>query len=376
VSFGGEVTGTFGSKERGYFNYTDYRDSLLRLFTAQVAGAVRLNDRLEALGEFRLQNTDATASGLYARFRPWPEGSLAIQAGRIPPVFGRFSRRGYGRGNPLIGVPLAYQYLTTLRPTEIPVGADALLTVRGRGWFVVYPQYVGVAPRYDYAPGLPLVSAVRWDTGVQVHIDGRRMDAAFAITNGSLSNTRVDDDNGGKQLAGRVTWQPTPIVDLGLSLSRGAFLARSATDALPLDAPRNDFVQSAVGVDAEVSAGHWVVRGETIVSRWTLPAIGSPALTDPLRSIGMTLESRYRFTPRLQAAIRGERLLFSEITGNLFDGQPTPWDAPVGRLEVGTGYSFSRRLLTKVAWQYNWRQGVQRPRPREGFLAAQVSAWF
>src|SRR5438445_5776950 len=42
-----------------------------------------------------------------------------VQIGRIPPTFGAFARRTYANDNPLIGYPLAYQYLTSLR-------ADAL----------------------------------------------------------------------------------------------------------------------------------------------------------------------------------------------------------------------------------------------------------
>jgi hypothetical protein len=378
ASFGGEVTGTFSGKESGYFNYTDYENSLLRLFTATLDGALRVGDRTEILGEFRVQNRDATASGLYVRYRPWRNGPLAIQAGRIPPVFGRFSRRGYGQANPLIGVPLAYQYLTTLRATEVPWDSDALLAMRGRGWLVGYPRFVSSNGHLTLGPGLPLVSSMRWDTGVQAHADLETVTATVALTNGSLSNPRLDDDNGGKQVAARVTWQPKPPVNVGVSFSRGAFLADGVTNALPPTTEHRDYVQTAAGIDAEVSAGYWVVRGEAIFSQWRLPELGVPVIARPLGSTALTVEGRYRLTPAFHVAARTDRLLFSEITGQSLGQTPTPWDAPISRVEIAAGYSITRNWLGKVAWQYNWRDGVPgpRPRPREAFLAVQVSAWF
>jgi hypothetical protein len=378
VSLGGEFTGTFGSPDDGFFNFTDYEHSVTRLATASLAGALRFTPRLEILGELRLQNRDASASGLYVRVRPRAASRFAIQAGRIPPVFGRFSRRGYGGDNPLVGIPLAYQYLTTLRATEVPVGADALLDVRGRGWLVAYPSYINAGGIYgSHADaGLPLATATRWDTGVQAQFERTGLRAGIALTSGSLSNPRLGDDNDGKQLSGRVTWQPVPAIDLGLSLSRGAFLARGVTERLPAGMGTDDYVQTAWGADTEVSAGYWVIRGEVIVSAWRLPAIGTTPITEPLRSAAFTVESRYRLTPRLHVAARGEHLSFSELLGSAAHGEPIPWDAPVTRVETGVGYALHRHALLKLAWQYNWRDGVTRPQPREGFLAVQVSAWF
>lgn len=378
VSFGGEVTGTYSAEDDGWFNFTDYNTSLTRLATAALNGAVHLNDHVEILGEFRVRNRNATASGLYVRVRPWTGSRFALQAGRIPPVFGRFSRRGYGGDNPLIGTPLSYQYLTTLRSTEVPYGVDSLLEVRGRGWLVNYPSYVNAWDDYERHPGagLPLVSATRWDTGIQAHYERSGVGASVAVTTGSLSNPRVDDDNDGRQVAARGTWQPVPLLQVGGSFARGAFLSRDVVSHLPERLRSREYTQQAWGVDAEVSAGYWAVRGEAIVSRWRLPALGTVPIDDPVRATALTLEARYRLTPRLHVAARGERLLFSDLTGSLRSRATMPWDAPVSRVEIGTGYALHRQVLAKIAWQYNWRDGITRPLPREGFLAVQVAAWF
>ena len=48
---------------------------------------------------------------------------------------------------------------------------------------------------------MPLVSALRWDTGVQFHAGSQRADATVAVTTGTLSDPRVTDNNAGKQVA-------------------------------------------------------------------------------------------------------------------------------------------------------------------------------
>jgi hypothetical protein len=373
VSFGGEVTATLSEKDDGFFNYTDYETSVTRLVSGSISGALQLTDRFALLGELRVQNHDATARGLYLRVRPFLGVPLAVQAGRIPPVFGRFSRRGYGQDNPLIGIPLAYQYLTTLRTTEIPPNTSSLLSVRGRGWLVAYPGgFTGTAPR-ELTTGIPVVSSMRWDTGVQAHAEAHGLAVTAAVTNGSLSNPRVDDDNHGKQVAGRVTWSVRPWLDLGTSVARGAYIDHRVTDALPAGIASHG-TQTAGAADAEISADYWVVRGEVIVSRWRVPALESPWISDALRSVASTLEARYKVSPQLYLAARAETLRFSRLSGATIT--PLSWDAAVTRAEVGAGYAVTRHVLAKGTFQYNWRDTVTRPQPREAFVSVQVSAWF
>jgi hypothetical protein len=98
-----------------------------------VNATVRANRFLSVLAEVRSENGESPHPyGVYVRLRPWPKRAFDIQAGRIPPTFGAFARRTYANDNILIGYPLAYQYLTSLRPTRLPANADELLQMRGR----------------------------------------------------------------------------------------------------------------------------------------------------------------------------------------------------------------------------------------------------
>ena len=369
VTVSGDVSATFGSQDPGFFNYTDYEHSALRLVRIDVAAAAKAGPHFSLLGEVRSENIDTLqAYALFARIRPWTGRDFDIQVGRIPPTFGAFGRRAYANDNPLIGYPLAYQYLTSLRPDALPANADELLQKRSLGWLVRYS--VG-APSVDR--GVPLVSAFRWDSGVQVHAGAGIFSAAAAVTAGTVSNPLFSDDNGGRQFAGRLEARPIAGLIAGTSFARGRFVSDAAVrSALGEAAPSDDFRQTAWGADAEYSHGYYLVRFETIVSAWRIPAIRAPAIDEPLRAVSTSLEGRYKIVPGLYAAARVEHLGFSDLVGST---STLPWDAPVNRVEVGTGYSIQRNLLLKISYQHNTRDGGVLQRV-ENLGAGQLVFWF
>ncbi len=111
VIIGAEVTAVVATEDPGFFNYTDYEYSALRNFRIGITAAVRASQRVQFLGEVRMDHGDLIRPfAFYARIRPWPERRFDIQVGRIPPTFGAFGRGTYGTSNMLIGTPLAYQY--------------------------------------------------------------------------------------------------------------------------------------------------------------------------------------------------------------------------------------------------------------------------
>ena len=134
LTVGGSLSATMGSDDPGFFNYTDYEDSTLRMLRLDLTASLRAGSHVSLLGEVRSQNAGAPeAYALYLRIRPWTKRRFDLQIGRVPPTFGAFPRRSYEAENPLIGDPLAYQYLTSLRPDAVPASADELLQMRGRG---------------------------------------------------------------------------------------------------------------------------------------------------------------------------------------------------------------------------------------------------
>ena len=372
VTASGEITATFGGRDdTAFFNYTDYEHNALRMFRISLTGMWQPASRVAFLGELRSEDVQRVIPyALYVRVRPFAGRAFFIQAGRIPPVFGAFGRRTYGAGaNPLIGYPLAYQYLTTLRSDAIPATADDLLAMRGRGWRTEFP--VGDPTE---APGVPLMSAYRWDTGVEAHAASRWLDGSVAVTTGTLAKPLVRNDNAGWQASWRLAWKPIVGLAVGASASHGEFLARTVTDLAAVPSTTS-YSQRALGVDAEYSRDHWIVRGELIESRWRVPALAAPYITNPLKATAGFVEGRYRIGARYFAAARADRLTFSRITGErLFGGVPTPWDAPVSRIEVGGGVYVRRNLTARAVVQRNWREGG-RVRERT-FVSGQLAFWF
>jgi hypothetical protein len=366
VVIGGEAAASIAPDDTGFFNYSDYEHSTLREFRIGLTASVRANDHLSVLGELRTENFNHLKPfAFYARFRPWRNRRFDVQFGRIPPTFGAFTRNAYGQHNPLIGYPLAYQYLTSLRPDSAPATADELLRMRGRGWLSSF-SLGNLTP----SRGLPLVTAFSWDTGVQVSTGWRIIDVTAAVTNGSASNPRVDDDNEGKQIATRVTVRPTVGLVLGTSYARGQFGDRLLVDSLPAAADRR-FIQRAFGADAEYSRDHWMTRVDAVMSEWRIPAVRTPFVPDALRAVSLRAEGRYTFLPGMYGAARVEYLGFNRIAGT---ARIAEWDAPVTRVEVGGGYYLQRNLVARLSVQFNRRDGgLVR---RSTLPAVQLLYWF
>ena len=376
LTIGGDVSATVScaraeggtsrcTEDTGFFNYTDYYHSTVRMLRVDVTAALTVTEHVSILGEVRSEDAGwPRPYALYLRIRPWVRHRFDIQAGRIPPTFGAFARRTYAADNLLIGYPLAYQYLTSLRPDALPANADELLRMRGRGWLSSFSIGESAADR-----GVPLISAFRWDTGVQVHAGNDIVEGAAAVTAGTLANPLVSDDNGGKQFAGRVAVRPVPGLAIGGSLARGPFPTRAALRSAGAD--HGTFTQSAWGSDVEYSRGYYLIRAEVVVSKWRLPIVRSPDLSLPLGATGASVEGRYKIRPGLYAAARADHLGFSEITGT---SRSDDWDAPVTRVELGGGYAVQRNLQLKVSFQRNRRAGGRVTKLNVG--AAQLVFWF
>jgi hypothetical protein len=284
---------------------------------------------------------------LYLRVRPWRRRAVDVQAGLVPPVFGGFPRHGYGNDPALIGYPLAYQYATLVRPDAAPVSVENLQRWRGRGGWVLYPTGTR---SYDH--GLPLVSGVRWDAGVQAQVVAASWELSAAVTQGTLGHPLVSDDNASKQVSGRVAWRPLFGLTLGASAARGGYVSRTLLEAVPAAGGR-DFRQRAAGADVEYARGHWIFRGEGVWSGWDALSVSPALLGRNLAARAVSVEGRYRPWPGVTVAARLEHLDFGDLPGG-----STSWDAPVSRAEVGAGYALRRNLSVKVAYQYNRRDAT------------------
>jgi hypothetical protein len=370
----GEALVTLAPGDDAGFNTTDYDRNALRLVRLGLVSAFRATDRLSLLMELRGEGDSGSGRwgarpyAAYLSVRPTAGPALELQIGRIASAFGGFTRRSYGADNPLIGYPLAYQYLTSLRQDTVPASADHLLAARGSG---AYGDYDGAGP-WVTALGVPIASAFRYDTGVLARVrrlEGR-LEALGSLTMGSLSHPG-SDGNGGPQFAGRVAWRPVPALGVGASVARGDFLSDRAASWTSGTPGGQTYGQQAYGADLEYSRDYWLVRSEVVTSRWEVPPGLAPTLPPDLRASSWLVEGRYTVAPGAYVAARVDTLWFSEIRGSY---ARAPWDANVWRTEVGVGYALARHLRLKVAVQHSRRDGWGAPRQTLG--AVQALAWF
>jgi hypothetical protein len=306
-------------------------------------------------------------AALYVRVRPWSERNIDLQAGRVPTVFGLFGRSGYSSDSPLIGRPLAYAYLVSLRRDAVPATVADLLRMRGRGWLSGFPRGNPTPDR-----GLPIVNTDTWDTGVQVRVGRGPVEWAGAVTAGSLGSPRLRDDNGGRSWSSRATVRIRPGIVFGGSASRGAYLSRTLADVVGASEDVDRFEQQAFGLDAELAGGPWLARAEVLVSRWDLPAFTDGAGPRTLSARAGWGEIRLRAMPGLDVALRAEHLGFGDVAGA---AGMEPWEAPITRFETGLAYAPIRNVRLKLGAQRNRRPLGGRVR-HDTLLAAQASVWF
>lgn len=391
VIVSGDFSFTFGNRDEGYFNAIDYYHDALNVMRMSLSIECRIvGDRVVVLGQVldQLALRDAGIAepespwepfdtnrhivrpyALFVRVRPWLDKPVTIQAGRVPPVFGAYVRSDYGASQPLISLPLAYHYPTTMRPDAIPRSAIGVSLWRGNGWRGRYGVGSGA-----WGQGTPLINALRWDTGVQVQVGEQAVSVSGAVTQGSLGNPRFDDNNGGKQISGRVAVRPAAGFVAGVSGARGEFFDNNLVAALPESARGRTYAQRAFGADAEYSRGYWLIKTETVISWWDMPRVNEPFVDSPLRAWGTFVEGRVKLSPRWYVAARADHLGFSTIDPGPDNGGVQAWDGPVTRVEVGGGYSVLRNVRVKAAYQYDWRDaGFLRKR---GAFATQIVYWF
>ena len=217
------------------------------------------------------------------------------------------------------------------------------------------------------------MNAERWDTGVEARVGVRPLSFAVAVTQGTLSHPELEDDNGGKQVSARLAWTPVPAFVAGVSGASGDFVADAARAALPGGDGPGQYRQQALGFDLEWSAGHLILRGEAIFSRWRL-AGGRRRPASRTRSTRSARSSRDATScaPGVYVASRVERLTMAEIAS---ERRSAGLGRPGHAARAGRRLDAPRRhVLLKASWQHNWRDGG---RVRENDLvAAQVLLWY
>jgi hypothetical protein len=310
------------------FNAGDYGQDTMRLVEVGLDSSIALHQAAFVTADFRAAGGIGRSdwyfrpSALLLGVRPLAGRRVTVSAGLLQTPFGR-TARGYGRENVLVGLPLAYQYRSSLPARQ--AGAPPYPTTPR-------PYAADVEPAYGAeGSALPVVDTRGWNAGIRLDAGGDRARVETAVTRGSLSNPLSRGESPGWQASGRGVAQPVLGLVLGVSAARGRY-ARA-----PGSGP--GLTETVLGADAEFSRDYWLVRGEVIHSRrdaW------SDAARYPVEVTGLEAEARYRVAPGLYLAGRVARLWLGG-------------GADVSRLEGGLGWAPSRPALVKLSYQYNRR---------------------
>jgi hypothetical protein len=215
---------------------------------------------------------------------------LNARLGLAPSPVGAFGLRStYFNANPLIGVPLSWQYRTNLSSSGTATAASLTGAADAPG------------------PGMPLLYDSCWNIQWELLGELGIFEYSIALSPGSLSSPIRSADVDGQTFMARLGAILVPGVRLGLSAAEGPYLSPGAWEAPLIDE------------DLEVGGGF--------------------------------VEVRYDLAPAWYLAGRLGGMGFTEIDAGPANGGLAPWDQGVSRTELGLGYRLTRESLIKGDWQ-------------------------
>jgi hypothetical protein len=276
-----------------------------------------------------------------------------LRAGILPLVVSGWQERAYPSRQPLINQPLFAQYLLPIRSDSVPKDVDELLTRRALsgGPFSMGPTTGGA--------WLTLAYEHCWDTGIEAfgQVGGLRYRAA--VMNGSPGSaaTKSREQQTGHSLEGRLTYQISEALRLGVSGSQGPYLRETINPYLPAGRSFEDFNQTLLGADARFRHRFFELHGE-----WMTSSFESPFIPESLKTTGYYGELAVIPRQGLQLAARFSGLHFGEVRDSV--GRLRPWYDDMTRLEAGGVHRWLddhialKAVYQETRWEY--RTGPER----------------
>ena len=343
---------------KDHINTTMFGNSNFHALRVRVFLEKKVSDNFEVFTQLLSDNARSPRIvGAYVRYksgRSW----LNAEAGMIRNPVGTWGPRTYSDKNPLIGVPLGYNYHTAITESPLQLNATELFANRSQG---------NVPKTSGFVSGLPFVYDACWNTGVLLFGGNGKMDYMAAALSGSLTLPATERRRGLPQFSSRFGYSPFLGFKLGTSFAYGPFLNLDHRPKLPAGADLNKFYQRLIGWDFNFERGKLITFAEAMVNRWT-----HPYLTEPLDAYTWYVEGTYKFATQFFFAARYDRMEFSKITDP--SGGESVWDFPLYRLEAGLGYRLDKNVTFKLVGQLTRYPG--QPQFNDGIFATQISTSF
>ena len=271
----------------------------------------------------------------YARFQNLSGPKLNLQLGLIPATIGSFAPRTYSDKNPLVGVPLLYNFHTAINPRSLGSSGtlaelSAAKDARSRG-------------------GLPVIYDACWNTGIEIYGSAGNLDYSFGILSGSVSKPTVDQTKEIPQFTSRFVYNFGPGFKFGASVYYGPYLFEEIFgegDILENTQFRSsDFINAGIGYELYYAKRYLEIFSEAFYSTWEYPGLPD------LDLISGYFEFKYKFRPRWYIAGRFGMSEPAEI--ETAPGISEKWDFPLKRYEFGLGYKALRKMTIKLVTQIN-----------------------
>jgi hypothetical protein len=282
--------------------------------------------------------------GGYLMHRVIEDRNIFLEAGLVPMHDGVWASHTYSNKNPLVGIPLAQYWKSTMHGFMMPTNLDQLLSVRGRGQTgFVYADSNGVRGR-PYAAA-PIAYDNCWNYGAFSLGTLGRFEYALGVTLGAPS-TPVQGSDTNENLAwhAKLGYAFMPGLKLWLSGTRGAYLSRDVEAYLPAGRTVNSYYQNLLVVSGDAQWWRFSFLGEMYFNHFDTP----------IREAGLSnesfyLQAVYSLYAGIDLAARYDRMTFEQVTSGT--GEVMSWDENIERWEGGVGYHVTRELFVKGVLQ-------------------------
>ena len=249
--------------------------------------------------------------------------ALNLQMGKFDMPFGNLEDRRFPTKNFLYGLPLIYEYRTSL-PNQVISRVD-LLGARGKG------------------TGMRLLDMGIYDIGAMVYGDIGMLHYAVAGSDGTISSSANYQLNQNADFNKILRLALTPMMGLtiGASAAMSAYLIDGGKP-LPRDETSDHYQQLIGEADLEFARDMLLFNGEAVYSQWTVPFENADT---KISVIGYYAEAKYTWFPRFYTAARVSGLIFSKLD---LGGTNPRWDNNVFEVEAGIGVHIDRNVLVKL----------------------------
>ena len=299
------------------------------------------------------------------RFTPWRDGRLSFQVGKFSTLVGNWTPRHGSWTNPFITAPLPYEQLTGIWDFDGARTSTQLLQ-----WSHVRPGLPAAITAIEKDRRLPIVWGPSYASGAAVSGEAGHFGYAVEVKNSSLSSRPeawepAEIHWSHPTVSARLHYRPNAMWNFGVSASDGAYLQPSEARALPVGRQIGEYRERVLAQDTTFAWHHWQVWAEIFAARFEVPGV---AHADTL---SYYLETKYKFTPQLTAALRWNQQVFGDIPDR---GVDTKWGRDLWRIDAAPAWRFTPHLQLKL--QYSLQHGDTAPRDFTHTLAAQLTMRF